>query len=96
MTLGRYLKICLYTSEWLQWEKTGNISITEDSSFSTCFYAIFLIMLHVYEKIKMQINSQMVIDICKSLDICYTSNGSKIISFENINRRLKISVMYIL
>lgn len=46
--------------------------------------------LIVYEKIKMQINSQMVIDICKSVDIYYTLNGRKIISFENINGRLKI------
>lgn len=44
----------------------------------------------------MQINSQMVIDICKSVDIYYTLNGRKIISFENINGRLKISIMYIL
>lgn len=38
----------------------------------------------------------MVIGIFKSLDIHYTLNGSKIISFETINDRLKISVMYIL
>ena len=44
----------------------------------------------------MQINSQMVIGIFKSLDIHYTLNGRKIISFESISGRLKISMMYIL
>lgn len=78
--------------ETLALQKTAH-SLPASVGRGCCVRPFFLI---VYEKIKMQINSQMVIDICKSVDIYYTLNGRKIISFENINGRLKISIMYIL
>ena len=48
---------------WITNGKNWNISVIDDTLFSTCIcvllvYSFFLILLLVYENIKMQLNSQ--------------------------------------